>query len=42
VELGVVNPDWLTDLLLQLGPGVLAVDPPEAAAAALAEARTAL
>ncbi|MDR0837994.1 MAG: WYL domain-containing protein [Propionibacteriaceae bacterium] len=42
VELGVVNPDWLTDLLLQLGPAVLAVNPPEAASVALAEARAAL
>jgi proteasome accessory factor C len=42
VELGVVNQDWLTDLLLQLGPGVLGVEPVAAAAPALTQARAAL
>jgi len=39
VTLAVGDPGWLSGLLLRLGPDVRAVDPPSAAAAALAEAR---
>jgi len=39
VELPVGDPGWLTGLILRLGPHVRAVDPPEAATDALAEAR---
>lgn len=42
VRLGVVGWTWLTALLLRLGAGVLAVDPPEAAVSARASARAAL
>lgn len=42
VVLPVADPRWLTGLLLQLGPLVRAVDPPRAAADALAQARAAL
>jgi len=41
VSLPVGDPGWLTGLLLRLGPAVRAVDPPQAAAAAIAEARAA-
>ncbi|MCL2317120.1 MAG: WYL domain-containing protein [Actinomycetia bacterium] len=40
--LPVADPRWLTGLLLQLGPAVRAVEPPEAAAEAVAQARAAL
>jgi len=39
VALPVGDPGWLTGLILRLGPHVRAVDPPKAAAGALAEAR---
>jgi len=42
VVLPVADQGFLTGLLLRLGPAVRAVDPPEAAADALAEARAAL
>jgi len=42
VALPVGDPGWLTGLLLRLGPHVRRVDPPEAAADALAEAREVL
>ncbi|MCL2782446.1 MAG: WYL domain-containing protein [Propionibacteriaceae bacterium] len=38
IVLSIVDPGWLTGLLLRLGPHVRAVDPPQAAADALAEA----
>lgn len=38
----VADPAWLRRLLLRLGPAVTRVDPPEAAASAVAEARAAL
>ncbi|MDR2619839.1 MAG: WYL domain-containing protein [Propionibacteriaceae bacterium] len=42
VSLPVASPQWLTRLLLSLGPYVLAVNPPEAAADAVAKAGIAL
>jgi len=42
VTLPVGDPGWLTGLLLRLGPHVRVVDPPQAAAEAIAEARAAL
>ena len=42
VGLPVGDPAWLTGLLLRLGPHVRAVDPPAAAADALAEARASI
>ncbi len=42
ITFAVSNPVWLTGLLLQLGGGVVAVEPPEAAEAAVAAAQEAL
>lgn len=42
VALRVADPDWLRRLLLRLGPAVVRVDPPEAAASARDAAREAL
>ncbi|MDR0417637.1 MAG: WYL domain-containing protein, partial [Propionibacteriaceae bacterium] len=42
VTLPVADPAWLRWLLLRLGPGVAAVDPPAAADEAVAAARRAL
>ena len=42
VVIAVGEPDWLTGLLLRLGPQVLAVDPPQAGADAVARARAVL
>ncbi|MDN5570243.1 MAG: WYL domain-containing protein [Propionibacteriaceae bacterium] len=42
VELLVADPGWLRRLLLRLGPAVVRVDPPEAAASAVDAAREAL
>ena len=42
VVIAVSEPDWLTGLLLRLGPAVVAVDPPGAAGDALARAKAVL
>jgi len=42
VSLPIGDPGWLTGLLLRLGPHVLAVDPPQAAAEAVAQAKAAV
>lgn len=42
VSLPVSDTGWLTGLLLRLGPGVIAVDPPQAGADAIAEAKAAI